>query len=358
MHSIHERNRRARGFTLIELLVVIAIIGVLIALLLPAVQAAREAARRTQCTNNLKQLALASLTYESTHGSLPPGHLSQRRHDLSGWALGPSQNLFIASFLEQGAAYAAYNFDIDAHAPSNVTVAGIGLATLWCPSDPTVSEGLPLIDQDIIPEKQYPYRPDGAIHQFTSYFGVRGMFWQGAFPLDPLHRCYQSRNRNGTGAIINGLAVRLAEIKDGTSNTLLFGERAMGLLDGSDLETRVRFPDWQSGYHASSGINAMYPINAHRSLGGFIQQGWFWVPLYGASSFHPGGSNFALCDGSVRFLKESIESWPIDPNSPFGDPIGVVFNFCEGYSLDGAVPGVYQALSTRRGSEVISSDSF
>src|SRR5213592_3692479 len=111
---------RRRGFTLIELLVVIAIIAVLIALLLPAVQSAREAARRSQCVNNLKQLSLGAANYESSFGVYPPGHLEQRVSGTT-FTLGVGVFTHLLPFIEQTAAYSAYNFSTGLPSAPNVT---------------------------------------------------------------------------------------------------------------------------------------------------------------------------------------------------------------------------------------------
>jgi prepilin-type N-terminal cleavage/methylation domain-containing protein len=141
------RNDRHRGFTLIELLVVIAIIGVLIALLLPAVQAAREASRRAQCTNNLKQLGLALQGYVDAHGVMPLGSFKMSPPGDSGPGAGDhcvdrhEGGVFIAllPFLEQGALFNAFNSSVHYETAPNSTVNGTGLSVLWCPSDGLVS---------------------------------------------------------------------------------------------------------------------------------------------------------------------------------------------------------------------------
>src|SRR5262249_14504515 len=142
MQPLIEHHRRP-GWTLIELLVVIAIVGILIALLLPAVQAAREAARRLQCTNNLKQLALAALNYESANGVLPSSSWcgNRGRGPFGEPGYGHSQFAYMLNFLEQSAVFNAQNFSWGHYGSENSTVAGTLINALVCPSDPEASEG-------------------------------------------------------------------------------------------------------------------------------------------------------------------------------------------------------------------------
>src|SRR4051794_16817704 len=127
--------RRSRGFTLIELLVVIAIISVLIALLLPAVQAAREAARRIQCTNNLKQMGLGLHNYESIAGAFPPSNVLQGTGNTVAWRNGFSVHARILPFMEQGGMFNAINFLFDHRSAQNATVVSLSVSIFTCPSD-------------------------------------------------------------------------------------------------------------------------------------------------------------------------------------------------------------------------------
>jgi len=340
--------RPRRGFTLIELLVVIAIIAVLIALLLPAVQAAREAARRAQCVNTLKQWALAANNYESAYQSLPPGHLPQRWFDRGGgiWYTGVNAFAFMLGFIEQGSLFNTYNYSHSMRHSSNVTAAATSLSIFWCPSDPAAAQTRPL-------DSWYDLQPPGFVQSARSYCANRGTFWMTDFRYNMQHPCYQPITATATGVIYENSRTRLAEITDGTSNTFLFGEQAHGILSPS-RQTWNHW--WHSGWMEDAFFDTTAPINAWprktRSE---------WHSVTAASSFHPGGANFAMCDGSVRFIKETIATWPLD-NS--GLPVGYALVNCSttpaysGYVQGSALPQIYQALSTRAGGEVISADGL
>jgi prepilin-type N-terminal cleavage/methylation domain-containing protein/prepilin-type processing-associated H-X9-DG protein len=352
-------SSRHRGFTLIELLVVIAIIAVLIALLLPAVQAAREAARRAQCVNNLKQLSLAAANYESSNGTFPTGNYWRYRASSGTYTYGASVFVNMSNFLEQGAAFNAFNFAYGWEGPQNVTVAGIGLSTLWCPSDPAAASSTILANGN----GGFYGVPDNAgfKQQSLSYAGVEGTWPQYTSPNDG-QATQQAWLSTANGIIYQQAATRIASITDGTSNTMIFGERAHGIFGASDL---AFFGWWNSGYWGDTFMDTMFPINAYRKIAGRLDLndpsntygGWWWVPLQAASSFHPGGANFAFCDGSVRFLKDSISTWA-NQSGNGGDPVGVTYGNSGEYYLGTARPSVYQALSTRNGGEVISSDAY
>ena len=334
-----------RGFTLIELLVVIAIIGVLIALLLPAVQSAREAARRAQCTNNLKQLALAAHNYIDSNGCIPSGPLSMLDYpSTSRYREDCSVFVRITPFLEQTSVQNAYNFNLRWTNGENLTAAAVGLSALWCPSDAEVEQTKP------IPGGTYKDIPAGSnpVQSYSSYSGVTGTFY---LRLLKGNSNYQTRKSSLNGVIHHESAITLAQVRDGTSNTLMFGEHGHSYLAPNAIDD---YHLWTSGYHQDSTLEAFWPINAQRknvgtSLSGFQRM---------ASSFHPGGANFAFADGSVRFLKDTIDSWPIDPTT--GEPIGLVYDgSMRTYTMTpGAKVGVYQALATRAGGEVVSADQY
>ncbi|WP_169977844.1 DUF1559 domain-containing protein [Tautonia rosea] len=339
------RPSRTRGFTLIELLVVIAIIGVLIALLLPAVQSAREAARRAQCTNNLKQIGLALYNYESTNGAFPIG-LQRRVPDApgipaDGGCLRVSRHTMFASmlpYLEQGNTFDWFNFDFFANSIRNITVQEIKVASYICPSD-FQSSG--------------PLNPPGGPLQFI---GVnQGSYAGSAGEVELMRYRYSTANAGncrhleGTGAFVVSFNYKISNFNDGLSNTLFVGEASRFMNQPDSWQFPWNYGEWftlvgQPAGGAGSvlhGIAYTAPrINAPLQLTSVTPIidpdpfTWFLKPEareyggFGFRSQHPGGANFLLGDGSVRFLKETIN------------------------------PDVYRALGTRKGGEVISADQF
>ena len=373
---VSDRSHRSRGFTLIELLVVIAIIAVLISLLLPAVQSAREAARRAQCVNNLKQLALAAANYEGSTGVYPPGLywclLTGQYAGYLGTNCGPMPHL--APYLEQGQVYNAINFMEDIYYNSNLTVHAIGISSLWCPSDASIGE-----IQTLDPNTAFfdvVVAPQTARMAYSSYAGVCGPWFPNTWSIPGVGNGARATHGTIKGNELGIFGVcsntRISSITDGTSNTMIFGEHGHGLIAAA---SQPSWQWWDSGNLGDTLITTMFPLNPQRTVkdasGNGVGGSLF---VNSASSLHPGGANFAFTDGSVRFLKDSTQSWPIMPLGADGNsaplPVSVTATITPGaaspnpywdtiYSLTpGYQTGVYQALSTRNGGEVVSADAY
>ncbi|MGE0760920.1 MAG: DUF1559 domain-containing protein [Pirellulaceae bacterium] len=291
-----------RAFTLVELLVVIAIIGVLVSLLLPAVQAAREAARRMQCTNHLKQLALACHNYHDVHRGFPHNNPQVLRGDGKRYVQGP-WTLALLPFLEQNSLYDQWNHNLGFGEGTNRTLVSQPVSVYRCPSTPGPAvasfAGIPAsstftADRDAIgagvryPATAVDYHPPISAH---------------TPPMDS-----SATTSPRVPSVFPQLsATGLRDILDGTSNTLLFGEVA----------------GYPSRYNRRTSVGDNAPIFGH--LGGWcriltIKSNPGGDVLYGGNclvnctnyagtnlySFHAGGVNIALADGSVRFLSEAV----------------------------------------------------
>ncbi len=375
MHN--DRSRTARpGFTLIELLVVISIIGTLVALLLPAVQSAREAARRAQCVNNLKQIGVALFNYENSIGAFPPGYIDYQNNSANtpdldkgpgwGWAA------MALPFLEQQPLYSSINFSLgitvvsNPASAANSTAVVTSLAVFQCPSDGYNPQPVILYDSTF----STPIATVG----HTNYVAVCG--WEECFmnatgnPLpnyvnlydgndldgDPTDGIYGSNSgitcgfgAAGIGMFWRNSNTRIAAVTDGLSNTNCIGERcaAHSPTTWTGAPTGARCPAWmctspwttpntppnqcpntgngtaydQSDFDEALCLghgNATHKPNSDNPV---FDPDVFW-------SMHPGGCNFLIGDGSVRFLKTGIS------------------------------PGTYQYLMTRAGGEIISGDSY
>jgi len=349
------RRNALRGFTLIELLVVIAIIAVLIALLLPAVQSAREAARRAQCTNNLKQLALAAHNYESANGTFPMGdHMGRNWQNLGLIRQDFGHFVGLTQYYEQGNIFNALNTSVMIYMYPNSTVNGFGLSILWCPSDGEIAglryPGMPGDGWDCSPIPM----------TFSSYAGNLGTLiyaWNDP-SLGTMKGIFAHTGNAIAGGTANFPPVRIASITDGTSNTFLYGEHAHSKMSLSTGDL-YGINWWTSGDYGDTTFCTIFPpnyfANEDQALSTTAQPNV--VPRQSnfadtATSMHPGGCNFAFCDGSVRFVKNSVNSWNPRPITGASGANGWVYN------LNGQIQGVYQSLSTRNGGEVISADQY
>lgn len=322
---------RRRGFTLIELLVVISIIGVLIALLLPAVQAAREAARRSQCTNNLKQIGLALHNYETAQGVFPPGYVSSINGSVTdpcdqdaensgsidlgtgwGWAS------MILPQMEQSTVFNSINFNLSLDYAANDTASHVVLASHLCPSD-SGPDMVPVLADPPDPANPGTYTGSAIVDTVSrgNYVGMWGLgeICAGSGPT----------SAPNVGSIGSPLGIfnrnsrtRIADILDGTSSTIAVGERSHNL----------SYVTW-TGRSINGWLGKTGPIE-----GGTDQFNpspeECWTQILGPAgledgnrtinqdeahvedywSRHPGGANFLFADGSVHFLKTSINPIP------------------------------------------------
>lgn len=336
MRSQFKSNNR--GFTLIELLVVIAIIAVLISLLLPAVQSAREAARRSQCINNLKQLGLAMHNYNDVNNVLPLGRTLQ-----AGTYRPFSQFARILNYMEQRNTFDTINFNLGSFDIQNVTASSITVQSFLCPSDTVTTTPVGLVAAGF---KAAPI-------SYRANEGTSVAMWYGAEDTSNV-------NNNivipPNGLFFSSQGINLASITDGTSNTAAFSEHLTGdfnqavATEMSDTFRPGTYPansdqavqfcqnfdfrnvalqgvsdvgaPWTYGYHSttsywhSSGPNTrscMFPPSRISTT---------------ATSRHPGGVNVTMADGSVRFVKTSVNIT------------------------------TWRAIGTRNGGETISADSY
>ena len=323
---------RRRGFTLIELLVVIAIIGVLVSLLLPAVQSAREAARRAHCVNNLKQMGLALNAYHDALRSLPPSYLAFARFTdgatdtAPGWGWGA----MLLPFLEQPALYNAGNFGLAVETPQNTTVVWSMLSAYLCPADSPPDAPLPVTDSGGNPLASLAPTSYAACVGGDETDSTTGL----------------NNTGTGKGVMFRNSSVRMADITDGTSNTIAVGERAWSINSGvwAGVVTNGvirRGPDNPCPATGAPYYLAATLVQAHGNVLNTITD-----PDGGLDDFssrHPGGANLAFADGSVHFFRSVLgNSGQRTDGSTIYSPASIRL----------------QAYATRAGREVISDPAF
>jgi prepilin-type N-terminal cleavage/methylation domain-containing protein/prepilin-type processing-associated H-X9-DG protein len=343
---------RPSGFTLIELLVVIAIISVLIALLLPAVQSAREAARRAQCTNNLKQIGLAMHNYHDQQGSLPPG--------VKGCCWG-TWLLFVLPYIEQGNMFNSWNAAGNDQyenlgmqpngmfrygSPTNLTVTSRRVSSYYCPTDPNNTNLIGGLTWPVT-SQNYVCNFGNTITNQTPYYLYNNVKWpflgapftdMGAPDADITG---YTTGSGGKSAPLTAGTINFSGIPDGLSTTMMNSEVLVG--SGWDLRgfswwgyapqfTGFNSPNTSSPdvLQFSSYCGSVPPNPPCTGATGSVKSGVYTGlgMVNNPRSKHPGGVNVGMCDGSVRFIKNSVN----------------VFTF--------------QALASAKGSEVISQDAY
>lgn len=299
-------NKQRNAFTLVELLVVIAIIGVLVALLLPAVQAAREAARRAQCSNHIRQLGIALHNYHDTYNAMPPGALK----DVCGYKIGWVGRVF--PFLEQGNRFDQIGVSLTAHMPwrfdtaphnGNTPLYTGPVPTFICPSSELGSRSAHYVNATL------PWITNqGALH----YRGVAG-----AFNVQTVVGTWSAHSTYTTSGIFYPVnATRMADILDGTSNTLMIGEysSAFGLPAGLKQPTTAwgAIQPWTWGYYqytspCAGDANGGWLMIDHKMVQYPINyRGSFLTNNAPFRSNHPGVAAFCNADASVVFLPQTI----------------------------------------------------
>lgn len=324
-------DARQRGFTLVELLVVIAIIGILIGMLLPAVQQVREAARRITCGNNLRQMGLATLNYESAHQAFPPSWKPPRGFSFSGSGVtadGWSAQAQILPFLEQANLSSKINFNLSYTDPiydnvnlggtTGVVLASARVDVYQCPTEI---------------KSETRFKNGVAIHHPLNYAANVGDW----FIFDP------QGFRTGNGALTVGRKNRISSFSDGTSNTNLFGEvkaytpyfrnagatgdlamptnPAMVAGMGGDFKTNTGHTEWVDGRTHQASFTSTFTPNTevpYTVNGQIVDVDWTSQQegksandrTYAAvtsRSYHPGGVNTTRADGSVHFATDEID---------------------------------------------------
>jgi prepilin-type N-terminal cleavage/methylation domain-containing protein len=292
--------RISRGFTLVELLVVIAIIGVLVALLLPAVQSAREAARRMQCSNNMKQIMLAMHNFHDTYHVLPPGAVRPSTtapvHDvfkIPRTGVNHSWAPFILPFMEQRPLFDKYKWDQDWASTPNRPVVETHLNTFICPSTP-------------IPKRFEEFTTAGGLSAKASAsdYGIINAVSAGG--LNGLGLIDVGTNANPEGVMNVNVILRMGEVQDGLSNTFWLDE---------DAGRPGRYRTGRKKVSGTQNDASAFNDNNEHVLHGYDQTGSSTPEKYAMNvtnnneiyGFHPAGTMAGFGDGSIRFLMESTD---------------------------------------------------
>jgi len=331
------RPKSIKGFTLVELLVVIAIIGILIGMLLPAVQQVREAARRIECANNMRQIALGCLNFESAHMEFPAGRQGLEADQPIHQALAPgvvgdngtSFLVTILPFVEQENALNQIEdivlkrtwshgskWDLASETPESLAVIAEQIPFFTCPSDDSAETTSisPIPANNVVSVD--PDEADAVICGTSSYAGCTGSGFRGGTYAGIGSKGNTSIKYENNGMLMYSNQIDISEVTDGTSNTFIVGETVEG-------DHEFQFNVWSLGLrYVSCSRHTNTPLNF--PIGVQSQQNLWSGSNGGFASRHSGGGNFAYVDGHVSFVSENIDQ------------------------------DLYEATSTRLGGEVIS----
>lgn len=350
------------GFTLIEILVVMGVVSVIAGLIVPAVQSAREAARRMKCMANLRQIGCGLHGYADSHGCLPPGRIKTYDVRYSGTnppctstIVDKSIHVFIMPYMDQYALYNSVNQNLTIVGAENHTIHAVVVASYACPSDPAAGFARPLEAGALA---RYGVSDMPAVTSemvFTSYAGCTGSFQVLAFPMKESRcRIPPQAVAQSNGCFHDIQPISLASVRDGLSNTILMAEKSTWIFEASsssDPSLRTRHGWYVTGNWGDTLFTNFYPPNAFAKVTATATQ----ARVNAASSLHQGGVNVLMGDGAVHFVLDSVQSWLIDSRT--GNPVGAIQDALS-FWKNTPPPGIWQALSTRDSGEAVSVDAF
>ncbi len=339
---VRDMRARTKGFTLVELLVVIAIIGILISMLLPAIQQVREAARRVQCANNLRQIGLAALNYESANSHLPPGYLSTETRngsvpngvfiDSQTWDAGPGWGWasFLLPFMDGNVVASQLNFEAPIWDGAHRELIQTQFPVFLCPSSSGDSEPFEVVDGS-----EAPYSPDGSTglrlgrSHYVASHGQESCWGEcGAAPVNTIFtNIYDSETTDlavsgdirivSDGPFYRNSETRIAEVTDGTSNSIFFGEHSsalsdktwVGVVPGATVHPKFSSPENGEDSAATLVLVHSGPSGGEKDMAGFPIIHPVNFPTFHVGqmfSEHSGGGNICFGDGSVHFFSDDI----------------------------------------------------
>jgi len=291
---------RSGGFTLVELLVVIAIIGVLVALLLPAVQAAREASRRSQCSNNLRQISIALHNYHDTNQAFPINYRPKGTTGASDYATW-SWMQGILPFIEQASLYSLLQPSEAMNLPTNLQVANSPVKTFLCPSDGLRKGGtMPNVSDSGGTKAVTNYKANSGAAWNWTFVNTNNIRWpgdgNGLIHCDGLICSNSYSTPPTTVSDLMKNMTRMSSVTDGTSNSFAVGEAVPS------------WCSWSWWYCNNASVaTCSIPLNYRKGIDKLDQFATSWQRNYSFYSLHPSGANFSMCDASVRFIPDNID---------------------------------------------------